>query len=301
MLLKFDICLEASAHPKCDVTASASGCSDSRSSAINIGNAPDFPSSQATSVTCGRPSVTVPVLSSNTASTFPAVSRLSASFIRIPFSAPFPMPTIIAVGVARPNAHGHAIMRTVTRASNPWEKPSVLSKANQSMNDSSAIDITTGTKMAAMRSTSFCTGALLPWASCTMRIIWARTVPSPTFCAVNKKLPFRLMVPAYTCAPGCLVTGIGSPLNMLSSTFDSPSETMPSTAIRSPGLTTIVSPMPMRSISTVCCFPLPSKRVTVVGRRPINFFMAVDVCPLARSSSSLPNRIKAMITLDASK
>ena len=41
-----------------------------------------------------------------------AFSNASPLFIRTPFSAPFPVPTIIAVGVANPNAHGHAITRT---------------------------------------------------------------------------------------------------------------------------------------------------------------------------------------------
>ena len=36
--------------------------------------------------------------------------------MRIPFSAPIPLPTIKAVGVARPKAHGQAITRTATAA-----------------------------------------------------------------------------------------------------------------------------------------------------------------------------------------
>ncbi len=39
-------------------------------------------------------------------------------------------------------------------------------------------------------STSFCTGALLPCASCTIRIIWASNVSPPTFSARKRKLPF---------------------------------------------------------------------------------------------------------------
>ena len=38
----------------------------------------------------------------------------SPLLMRIPFVAPTPVPTITAVGVARPNAHGHDITRTVT-------------------------------------------------------------------------------------------------------------------------------------------------------------------------------------------
>ena len=36
--------------------------------------------------------------------------------IKIPFSAPFPLPTISAVGVASPNAHGQAMTSTATAA-----------------------------------------------------------------------------------------------------------------------------------------------------------------------------------------
>ena len=65
----------------------------------------------------GTPSVRVPVLSKTTVSMVPACSRYSADFIKIPFSAPFPVPTIMAVGVARPRAHGQA-MTSVETADN---------------------------------------------------------------------------------------------------------------------------------------------------------------------------------------
>ena len=46
--------------------------------------------------------------------TCPARSRLSALLMSIPFEAPTPVPTITAVGVARPRAHGHAVTSTET-------------------------------------------------------------------------------------------------------------------------------------------------------------------------------------------
>lgn len=58
------------------------------------------------SVTFGRPSVMVPVLSMTTVSMAWAVSRASPDLMRIPFSAPLPVPTMMATGVARPRAHG---------------------------------------------------------------------------------------------------------------------------------------------------------------------------------------------------
>ena len=66
------------------------------------------------SVRDGRPSVMVPVLSRRTTCTLWAVSRASASRTRMPCSAPLPMPTMMAVGVASPRAHGQAMMSTAT-------------------------------------------------------------------------------------------------------------------------------------------------------------------------------------------
>jgi hypothetical protein len=52
-----------------------------------------------------------------------AVSRASALRIRTPFSAPLPVPTIIAVGVANPRAQGQAIMTTAMNAVRPKTNP----------------------------------------------------------------------------------------------------------------------------------------------------------------------------------
>ena len=55
---------------------------------------------QIISVTLGFPSVIVPVLSNTIVSILYVVSKASPPLINTPFSAPFPVPTIIAVGVA---------------------------------------------------------------------------------------------------------------------------------------------------------------------------------------------------------
>ena len=68
------------------------------------------------SVTSGLPSVSVPVLSKTMASILYAVSSASPLLIRMPFSAPLPVPTMMAVGVARPSAHGQAMTSTATEA-----------------------------------------------------------------------------------------------------------------------------------------------------------------------------------------
>ena len=64
----------------------------------------------------GWPRVRVPVLSKTMVSMLWAVSRASAERMRTPNSAPFPVPTIMDVGVARPRAQGQAMIRTATAA-----------------------------------------------------------------------------------------------------------------------------------------------------------------------------------------
>ena len=79
------------------------------------------------------PVVTVPVLSSTTVSTRRVDSRTSGPLMSRPSCAPRPVPTISAVGVASPSAHGQAMISTATAAVNaklalspvPSQKPSV--------------------------------------------------------------------------------------------------------------------------------------------------------------------------------
>ena len=99
--------------------AEANGCSDFCSAANKISNTPvSAESSQCTSVTTGTPSVNVPVLSNTIVFTLQRCSKAKASFIKICRSAAFPMPTMSAVGVANPSAHGQAITKTDTAESN---------------------------------------------------------------------------------------------------------------------------------------------------------------------------------------
>ena len=63
-----------------------------------------------------RPVVTVPVLSRTIVSTRRVVSRTSGPLIRMPSWAPRPVPTMRAVGVARPRAQGQAMISTATAA-----------------------------------------------------------------------------------------------------------------------------------------------------------------------------------------
>ena len=67
-----------------------------------------------TVISFGLPSVRVPVLSTTSVSIFSSVSSASALRIKMPAIAPRPVPTMIDIGVARPSAQGHAMMRTAT-------------------------------------------------------------------------------------------------------------------------------------------------------------------------------------------
>ena len=74
------------------------------------------------SVTLGSPFVRVPVLSKTTVVSFLAFSTYSPLRRRTPYSAPFPTPARIAVGVAMPKAHGQEIKITANNAKNAVAK-----------------------------------------------------------------------------------------------------------------------------------------------------------------------------------
>ena len=102
--------------PACRTMAEANGCSLPRSAAAasrsSAWRASGPGSVASTTLTSARPRVSVPVLSSTTSVTVAARSTAAASRRRMPASAPRPAPTIRAVGVARPMAHGQAMIRT---------------------------------------------------------------------------------------------------------------------------------------------------------------------------------------------
>ncbi len=250
------------------------------------------------SVTVGRPSVSVPVLSNATAVTAWARSSASASLIRMPCRAAAPVPTMMAVGVASPSAQGQAITITDTAFSSPATASPVPS--HQPRNVSAAIPNTTGTNTALTRSTRRWIGALLACAPSTMRTMRASVVSAPTAVARTTSNPSRLIDPPVTRAPGSLSTGRLSPVSMASSTLPPPSASTPSAGIRSPGRTTRRSPG--ASEATATSMSTPSRRMRAVsGRSAVSARMAEAVLRLARPSSHLPSRMKVMISAELSK
>ncbi len=80
----------------------------------------------------------------------------------MPFEAPFPIPTISAVGVASPKAHGQAIISTAIKLSSALLITDSSPKTNQPINVNNAVKIIAGTKTAATLSASCCIWAFEP-------------------------------------------------------------------------------------------------------------------------------------------
>jgi hypothetical protein len=154
----------------------------------------------------------------------------------------------MAVGVARPIAHGQAMTSTATAAVNaappPWPA------ASHPASVATATPMTTGTKTAEIRSASRCTRAFPACASVTRRVIWASWVPAPTRVARTTSRPLAFRHPPVTTSPGPTSAGTGSPVSIEVSTAEWPELTIPSAAIFSPGRTTNSSPTASCSAGT---------------------------------------------------
>ena len=233
----------------------AIGCSEASSSdpAIRSSSSRSTPAAGTTSTRAIVPVVTVPVLSSTIVSTRRVDSRTSGPLMITPSWAPRPVPTMIAVGVARPRAHGQAMISTATAAVNATDGSSPTPSQNPSVATARAMTI--GTNTAEIRSASRCTGALPLWASCTSRAIWASSVSAPTLVARTTSRPPALTVAPVTASPGPTSTGTGSPVSSEASIADEPSSTTPSVATFSPGRTTKRSPTASSSIGMRCSAP----------------------------------------------
>ena len=94
-------------------------------------------------MTYGLPCVIVPVLSKIIVSMLVSFSNASPDLIRMPNSAPFPVPTITATGVASPKAHGQDMTKIATAIRKANEKSP--SKKNQTTNAIKDNAITIGT------------------------------------------------------------------------------------------------------------------------------------------------------------
>ena len=179
----------------------------------------------------------VPVLSRITKSSLPAVCRASPWRISAPYSAALPTPTITDMGVARPRAQGQAMIRTVVAAMIICTTAGSGPTLYQTSAAATAISITLGTNTDDILSASRPMAGFEPWAFFTRWIIWAKAVSLPTRVASYTMAPWVFSVPAETSSSTPLLTGMGSPVSMLSSIRVLPSTTRPSTGRFSPGRT----------------------------------------------------------------
>ena len=245
------------------------------------------------SVTPILPEVMVPVLSMTTVSTWRVDSSTSGPLINSPSCAPRPVPTRIAVGVARPSAHGHAMMSTATAAVNAWAVPWPTRRWPTRV--SSATTTTTGTNTCEMRSTSRSTGALPAWASRTSLPICASVVSEPMRVASTTRRPDVFRVAPVTGDPSSTSTGTDSPVSMDSSTAECPAITRPSVATFSPGRTTNRSPTATWPMGTRTSLP---SRMMAASFAPMSNSSrsASEDCPLARVSNQRPSSKNVMTT-----
>ena len=262
--------------------------------------ATSVPAAATISTTSGRPSVRVPVLSNTTVSIRCATSSASPPLMRMPASAPRPVPTMIAVGVARPIAHGHAtitvaialVRARVSRGSGPT--------SSHATNVTTPRMSTSGTKTSLIRSARRWIGAFEPcarWTSSTMR---ARAVSRPTRVARITKEPVVLRVAPMTSSAGPFVAGMASPVSIDSSTAELPSTTRPSTGTRSPGRTRRRSPGWTRSSGTSSSPPGSTSHADVAWS-PTSRRIAPVASPFARASSQRPSRTSPMTMAALSK
>ena len=204
----------------------------------------------------------------------------------------------MAVGVARPRAHGHAITRTETAATNAWF--SSPDTSHQIAKVSTAIPMTTGTNTAEIRSARRATGALVACARATVRLMEASTVSAPTWVARASRRPVVFTVAPVSSSPGPTSTGTDSPVSMEASTADSPSTTRASVAIFSPGRTVKVSPTRSSDTGTVRSVPSSSTTVACCAPRSSNALSASPERDLARASSQRPsNKNVVMMAADS--
>ena len=127
--------------------AAAIGCSERASTAATSArtSARSKPFATTRSVSSGRPSVSVPVLSSATTSASRSVCRASPLRNRTPISAARPVPTMIEVGVARPMAQGQAMISTATALTRAKARAGSGPKSSQTRKVTAAAAITAGT------------------------------------------------------------------------------------------------------------------------------------------------------------
>ena len=247
----------------------------------------------------GLPMVKVPVLSSTTVSMLPAASRLCASLNQTPWRAATPIPAMIAAGVAKPKAQGHAMTNTETACIKAVSIIPVSHHVTPKV--ISAMTTTTGTNTAVTLSARRAKLAFEPWASLRACTISPSFVSLPLALTRYNKLPFSTNAPANNLSPTSFLSGTDSPVKWLSTHQPAPSITTPSVATRLPCLARKISPTCTSLRATLWKSPLGCCCSTSSGVKDNNKSILLRLCFLVRSSRYLPVRTKAMTMTPASK
>ena len=193
------------------------------------------------------------------------------------------------------------MISTDTAAIRPYDSAGGGPQNAQAAKDTRATASTAGTKYPDTVSAMRWIGARLLCASATNATIWASIVPAPTLSAriTNEPVPFT--VPPISRSPGCLATGMDSPVTIDSSTALLPSSTVPSTGTPAPGRTRRRSPGCTSASRISSSSPLSLRRRAVFGARFSKARIAPPVRSRARSSRTCPSKTRTMITDAASK
>jgi hypothetical protein len=132
-------------------------------------------------------------LSRTTVSSEATCSIAIALLKRMPRRAPSPVPTITAVGVARPSASGQVMTTTVIakRSASTTERSTMPNETKKVARPPTSA---TRTSQKAARSASRCAGAFEFCASWTSLTICASAVSEPTAVARARRTPSLLMV-----------------------------------------------------------------------------------------------------------
>lgn len=161
-------------------------------------------------MTRGVPSVSVPVLSSATASTCPSRSITTADFTSTPWRPALAMADNRGGMVASTTAHGDAtIMKVIARSS------ASVRSAPKARGTAKMVRVATTTPIEYRCSTfsmNNWVGALVSDASSTIATIRAMTESEASRSTRTRSAPVPLSVPANTSSPGRFATGSGSPV-----------------------------------------------------------------------------------------
>ncbi len=224
-----------------------------------------------------------------------ALSICSPSRKSTPSSAARPDATIIAVGVARPSAQGQTITSIEQRQYIALLMLPGSRQKYHSAKTPSEIIATAGINIPAILSARRSIGDFEHCARSTTSIICSSTESLPIPLTDINTLPERFSVPEYSMSPIVFSTGTLSPVSMDSSTVQLPSITLPSTLIRSPGRTRIMSCCVISEIS-VSFSSAPRTTSAVFGRSRTRRRIALPASLREMVSRYFPKRINESST-----